>query len=176
MAFNFDVFKRALGDVSAQLKNMRASRELAMRQREDLQSLPLAKSDYLATLDAWIDRQSAGFAQRLETGSAHYRRNPLTAVPEDTKAPCPPIRILTATKNPEDTATPIGVEFNLYALLGPQIKTALRNIVNEMNFDGAGPPRAERLQMIAALDARIDAIDKQEQELIEQAGAAGVKL
>jgi hypothetical protein len=70
--FNFDVVKRAISDTGAELKKLRASRELAMRQREDLQSLPLAKADFQALLESWVDRQGAGFAERLQVGATFF--------------------------------------------------------------------------------------------------------
>ena len=116
--FDFDVVKRAIGDVGAQLKKLRQEREDAMRAREDLQSLPLAKADFQALLEAWIDRQGAGFVERLQTGAAYYLRNPMAALPENVKAPVHPMAVLTACRNPQDMATVAGLEANLFVRSG----------------------------------------------------------
>ena len=174
--FNFDVVKRAISDTGKELKKLREARELAMRQREDLQSLPLAKADFQALLEAWIDRQGAGFAERLQTGAAYYLRNPLAVVPESAKAPAHPMAILTACRNPQDMATVGGMEGNLFYVLAPAIKEGIRRALEEMDFAEAGPPRAERLATIEALDAKIVELDRQEKELLEAAEAAGVRL
>jgi hypothetical protein len=171
--FNFDVVKRAIADAGAQLKKLRQEREDAMRAREDLQSLPLAKADFQALLDAWVDRQGADFVERLQTGAAYYLRNPMAGLPENAKAPAHPMAILTAVKNPQDTATVGGLECNLFFVLAPQIKEGIRRALDEMDFADSGPPRAERLQTIEALDAKIIELDRQEKELVEAAEAAG---
>lgn len=174
--FNFDVVKRAIGDVGAQLRKLREEREHAMRQREDLQSLPLAKGDFQALLESWVDRQGAGFVERLQTGAGHYLKNPLSTIPENPKAPCQPIWILTATRNPEDMITHVGLEGNLFALMAPALKQGIRAVVDEMDFSQAGPERSERLQIIEALDAKIVELDNQEKALLEAAESAGVRL
>jgi hypothetical protein len=174
--FNFDVVKRAIGDVGAQIRKLRQEREDAMRAREDLQSLPLNRADYQALLENWIDRQGSGFAERLKTGSNFYLRNPLSTIPEDPKAQAHPMSILTACKNPQDTVTPVGLEANLFYVLAPAIKEGIRRAVDEMDFADAGPGRVERLQTIEALDTKIIELDRQETELVEAAEAAGVRL
>lgn len=45
-----------------------------------------------------------------------------------------------------------------------------------MDFSKAGPPWAERQQMIEALDAKIIELDNREKELLEAAEAAGIRL
>jgi hypothetical protein len=174
--FNFDVVKRALGDLGSQLETLRKTREDAMRKREDLQSLPLARDDFQKLLEDWIDRQGAGYVERLQTGTNFYLRNPMAALPESSKSPAHPMAILTACRNPQDMATVGGLECNLFALLGPAIKQGLKVVLDEMDFADAGPPRAERLQMIEALDAQIVELDRQETELLEAAEQAGVRL
>jgi hypothetical protein len=176
VAFNFDVIRRALGDVAAQLRTLRQEREDAMRAREDLQSLPLVRADFEALFFAWVDRQGAGFAERLRTGGTFYLRNPMAALPESAKVPVHPLAILTACKNPQDMATVAGLECNLFYVLAPAIKEGIRRALDEMDFADAGPPRAERLQMIEALDAKIIELDRQEKELVEAAEASGLRL
>jgi hypothetical protein len=174
--FNFDVFKRAVADVGAELRKVRSEREDAMRQREDVQSLPLSKGDFQALLEGYVDRQGAGFAERLATGANFYLRNPMAALPENVKAPTHPMAILTACRNPQDMATIGGLEANLFYVLAPAIKEGIRRALDEKDFADAGPPRTERLAMIEALDAKIIALDSQEKELVEAAEAAGVRL
>ena len=174
--FNFDVVKRAIGDVGAQLKKLRQEREDAMRAREDLQSLPLNRDDFQALLESWVERQGAGFVERLKVGSAYYLRNPMAALPESPKAQAHPMAVLTACRNPQDMATIAGLEANLFYVLAPAIKEGIRRALDEMDFADAGPPRAERLQTIEALDAKIVELDRQEKELLEAAEAAGVRL
>ena len=174
--FNFDALKRTIVDAGAQLKKLREERELAMRQREDLQSLPIAKTDFQALLESWVDKQGAGFVERLKTGAAYYLRNPMAALPENVKAPTHPMSVLTACRNPQDMATIAGLESNLFYVLAPAIKEGIRRALDEMDFAEAGPPRAERLATIEALDAKIVQLDEQEKELLEAAEAAGVRL
>lgn len=174
--FDFNAVKSAIGTAGAQLKKLREERELAMRAREDLQSLPLAKADFQALLESWVDRQGAGFVERLQVGAAYYLRNPMAALPENVKAPTHPMAVLTACRNPQDMATIAGLESNLFYVLAPAIKEGIRRALDEMDFIDAGPPRVERIATIEALDAKITELDDQERSLIEAAEAAGVRL
>jgi hypothetical protein len=176
MMFDFLKVKQTIADVGAEVRKLRQERETAMRAREDLQSLPLNRDDFQALLENWVDRQAIGFSERLQTGAAFYMRNPMTDIPKDTKAPAHPMAILTAVRNPQDMATVGGLECNLFALLGPSIKQGLKAVLDEMDFSEAGPARAERIATIAALDARIIALDEEERGLVEEAEKAGLKI
>ena len=103
-------------------------------------------------------------------------RNPMAALPEKVKAPTHPLAVLTAVADPNGMATVGGLESNLFYVLAPAIKEGIRRALDEMDFTTAGPPRAERLAMIEALDAKIIELDRQETELVEAAEAAGVRL
>lgn len=60
--------------------------------------------------------------------------------------------------------------------MGFQMKAGLRPAVESMDFTAAGPPRAERIETMKAIDSRIDELDKLEGELISQAEESGLKL
>ena len=91
------------------------------------------------------------------------------SLPEDKKTPAHPLATLTAVSDPNAAATLGTLESSLFFVLRDQIKSGLREAVATMDFSDSGRPRAERLEMIAAIDA-------QELELVEQAEQSGLKL
>ena len=174
--FDFLKIKQTIASLAAELQKLRAEREALLQKREDLEGAPACKADVLALVDAWIDRQGSDFPAKLQNGLNYYLRHALVSLPEDRKAATHPLSVLTAVRDPNAMATLAGLEFSLFFVLRDQIKAGVRQAVESLDFSAAGPPRAERLETMKAIDARIDEIDKQEQELIEQAEKAGLKL
>jgi len=86
------------------------------------------------------------------------------------------VAVLTAVADPNAMATLQTLENSLFYLLGDSIKSGMRQAIGQLDFSAAGPPRAERIELIAAIDKRIDELDTQERELIEQAEQSGLKL
>jgi hypothetical protein len=174
--FDFLKIKQTIASLAGELKKLRAEREALLQKREELEGAPACKSDLLRVLDDWVDRQGASFPAKLEAGVNYYRRHPLATLPESSKAPTTPMAILTACADPNGIATLASVEASLFYLLGDAIKKGMRAAIETWDFTAAGPPRTERLATIAAIDVRIDGLDKAEQELISQAEASGLKL
>lgn len=174
--FDFAKIRQTITSLAGELKKLRAERETLLQKREELEGQPTCKADMLELLDAWIDRRGADFPEKLQAGLSYYRRHPLASLPESRKAPTQPMAILTAVVDPNGMATLTGFEASLFYVLGDPIKKAMRQAVEQLDFAGAGPPRAERLETLKAIDARIDELDKQERELIEQAEQSGLKL
>jgi hypothetical protein len=167
--------KATIGALAAELSKLRAEREALLQKREELEGAPACKADLLELLDAWIDRRGADFPAKLEAGISYYKRHPLANLPEPRKAG-QPMQVLTATIDPNAAATLAGFEASMFYLFADAIKAGVRQAVEAMDFTAAGPPRVERVELIAAIDKRIDEIDKMEQELISQAEANGLKL
>ena len=61
----------------------------------------------------------------------------------------------------------------LFFVLRDPIKAGLREAVETMDFTTRARRAAERIETIKAIDARIDELDTQERELVEQAEQAG---
>lgn len=173
--FDFLKIKQTISDLGKEIKRLRAERETLLRHREDLENAPPCREDIIDLVDAWVDKQSEGFAERLQQGLAYYLRHPLQTLPEQ-KGEGRGLAILTAVKDPNAVATLKQVEANLFALLGDLVKTGLRRAVDQMDFTDCGPLRAERLKLIQAIDAKVDALDAQEKELTEQAHSAGLRV
>lgn len=174
--FDFAKIRQTITSLAGELKKLRAEREALLQKREELEGAPTCKSDLLQLLDAWINRRAQDFPKKLEAGIAYYSRHPLVCLPENVKAAATPVGVLTAVANPNEMATVHSVEASLFYLLGDQIKSGVRQAVEQLDFSAAGPPRSERLETLKAIDARIDELDKQERELIEQAEQSGLKL
>jgi hypothetical protein len=176
MALDFARIKQTIASLAGELKKLRSEREALMRKREDLEVTPVSKMDLLQLVDVWIDRRAADFPRRLEVGLDYYRRHPLVTLPDSAKAPAHPLKVLTAVSEPNAVITLEGLEGSLFFVLRDQIKAGVRQGIESLDFSDAGPPRAERLETIAAIDKRIDELDTQERELIEQAEQSGLRL
>jgi hypothetical protein len=174
--FDFAKIRQTITSLAGELKKLRGQRETLLQKREELEGAPACKTDLLELLDAWIDRRAQDFPAKLEAGVNYYRRHPLASLPESRKAPTTPMAILTAVVGPTEMATLPGLEASLFFVLRDQIKAGVRQAVEQLDFTAAGPPRTERLEMIAAIDKRIGEIDAQELELVEQAEQSGLKL
>ena len=174
--FDFLKIKQTIASLAAELKKLRAEREQLMQKREDLEGAPACKADLLATLDTWIARKASDFPKKLEAGVAYYARHPLARLPEDVKVAANPLAVLTAVTDPNGMATLQSLESSLCFVLRDSIRAGIHEAVEQLDFSAAGPPRAERLETIKAIDVRIDAIDKAEAELVEQAEKAGLKI
>ena len=174
--FDFTKVKATISALAGELKSLRAERERLMRDREDLEAAPICQSDLLQLIDDWVDRRAADFPKRLETGLSYYRRHALVSLPEDKKTPAHPLATLTAVVDANATATLGTFESSLFFVLRDPIKAGLREAVATMDFSDCGRPRAERIETIKAIDARIDELDTQERELVEQAEQSGLKL
>jgi hypothetical protein len=174
--FDFAKIRQTITSLAGELKKLRAEREALLQKREELEGAPACKADLLQLLDAWIDRRGADFPAKLEAGVSYYARHPLLHLPESAKAPAHPMALLTAVADPNGMATLQSLEGSLFFVLRDSIKAGVRQAVESMDFTAAGPPRAERLETIKAIDARIDALDKMEEELVSQAEASGLKL
>jgi hypothetical protein len=174
--FDFAKIRQAVTSVAGELAKLRGEREQLFQARETLEGQPACREDLLQLLDDWIARQGADFPARLESGLNYYRRHPLASLPENPKAAATPVGVLTAVRDPNAMATLQTLEASLFFVLRDQIRSGVRQAVETMDFTAAGPPRAERIETIKAIDARIDELDSQEKELIEQAEQSGLKL
>jgi hypothetical protein len=173
---DFLKIKAIVADLAGELRILRAEREELLQARETLEAQPACKSDLLQLLDDWIDRRAQDFPKKLEAGIAYYARHPLASLPESRKAPTQPMAILTAVADPNGMATLASFESSLFYLLGDQIKAGMRQAIEQLDFTAAGPPRAERLETITAIDKRIDSLDLAEAELVSQAEQSGLRL
>ncbi len=174
--FDFGRIKATIADLAAELKKLRAERETLLQKREELEAQPACKADVLALVDAWVDRQGSDFPAKLQNGLNYYLRHALVSLPEDRKAATHPLSVLTAVRDQNAMATLASLEFSLFFVLRDQVKAGVRQAVESMDFSAAGPPRVERIETIKAIDVRIDELDKQEAEIIEQAEQSGLKL
>ena len=174
--FDFGKVKATISALASELQSLRSEREALLQKREELEAQPTCKSDLLQLLDAWVDRQGGDFPAKLQVGLSFYMRHPLANLPESRKAPTQPMEILTAVVDPNAMATLGSFEASMFYLLRDQIMAGLRQAIEQLDFSAAGPPRAERVETIKAIDKRIDELDKQERDLIEQAEASGLKL
>lgn len=174
--FDFARVRQTIQDLADALKKLRAEREELLQKREELEGAPACKADVLALVDAWVDRQGSDFPAKLQNGLSYYLRHGLVSLPEDRKAATHPLSVLTAVRDQNAMATLASLEFSLFFVLRDEIRMGVRRAVEQLDFSNSGPPRAERLETIAAIDARIDELDTQERELIEQAEQSGLRL
>ena len=174
--FDFLKIKQTIASLAAELQKLRAERETLLQKREELEAQPICKRDLLELIDDFIDRRGADFPSKLETGLSFYMRHPLATLPKDKKTPGHPMAVLSAVADANGMATLQSLESSMFYVLRDHIKHGVHTAVEQLDFSGAGPPRAERLETIKAIDARVDAIDKLEQSLTEEAEKAGLKI
>ena len=175
--FDFLKIKQTIASLAGELEKLRSEREALLQKREDLEAAPACKEDVLALLDAWIDRRAADFPANCRSGLSYYRRHRARELARGQKGGDPPyVGADRRARSERDGNAGESGMLSLFFVLRDQIKAGLREAVEQLDFSAAGPPRAERLETIAAIDKRIDELDKAEAELIEQAEQSGLKL
>lgn len=160
--FDWLKIKSTLADARNECKGMRATIAHNKLRIEELHSLPPPREELADMIAKFIDEASRIYPQKLAESLQHIIRNPT----DDCKAKfhqCgdgrSAIRVLTATEHYNGTATPMTVETALFCLLGDQIKTGMRRVVQEMEYPAiVGPAMPARL-------AEIDELTKENADL-----------
>ena len=168
---DFTLFKTSVQQLGGELKKISASVEAKKQRREDLEILPLPRSDVIADMQTWVKEygrhhylNGLGNVLKIYTNQPLKRRN--------TTVGLPPVVCLKGGTVTNETG-PAAIMY----LLGDPICAGFERASNELDGpEDAGPPRAERLREIEKIDAEIGKLEAREAELIGEADKAGVSL
>lgn len=175
MVFNLPFFRSEAQKIVAQARELNQQLERAKRRREELQTLAPPKIEIIAALDAWIDIQVAlyeeSFGKVLE---------PFATTPADlgklTGNGFEHLKLLTVVPHIGLTGSADHIARNLAALFPDEHKARFRQLVAKLPLSDSGPRAAERQREIAELDAKIDELESELEQVIEETAAAGLKI
>lgn len=163
-ATDFSVISKAVAALGDAIKSLMARREALAQERDRVAALPMARADLTAAVCEWVDSVRPLYLKHLGTVVG-----PLSRKPD---------RPLQPARNGDFGL--LGDQFKvttfpILALLGPQIKASLATMIRELDLpDADALPAGERQELLATLDAQIEALDSELADLHQQAAAAGL--
>ena len=161
---DFPSLGQAIAQLGDAIQSRMAQREALAQERDRVAALPLARTDLIAAIDAWIDSVRPHYLKHLQEVLAPRSRRADRPLPESRHGD---FGLL-------GDAFKIG-PFPVLALLGPQIKDALAGMIKELDLpDSEALPAGERLELLEALDSKIEEIDVEIAALHQQAESAGL--
>ncbi len=173
--FDFLKLKSALTDLGNQLGTLRREKDSLKRQRQDLDIAPGTRADVIKMFHGHIDAQAEKFPDRLRAAiekNMSFGRN-LCNSPTGR----PDIGVLgLARENLSAPYSPADLEGALYYLMGPAIKKAVTDSINDMSWPAEAAPLTGRAAQIEALDRQIAKLEADEAELRRAATTAGVSV
>ena len=163
-AIDFSSLGQAIRQLGDSIQTRMAQREALAQERDRVAALPLARTDLIAAVDAWIDSVRPHYLKHLQETLAPRSRRADRPLPE--------------ARNGDfgllGDAFKVG-PFPVLALLGPQIKAALATMIRELDLpDAEALPAGERQELLATLDSRIEQLDAELADLHRQAESAGL--
>lgn len=167
---DFGKVREAIASVGEQLASLRAQLEDKKRRHEWLKVAARHPEDVADLAVAAIEINGASWQARLREALEPLRRRPLLELD-----PKKGLALLCATK-PDTTASVITLESALSDVFRDEIARRVRELVLSWDPGEHGPRLAERKAELAKLDAEIEALEAREQELVDQAHAAGIRI
>ena len=166
---NFDALKKQVAALSTAIAGKQAERAAIAGQIAELNALPASKSDLKAMVSAWIDdsasKYAAGLKIILEPFQKNWSRGPTAQNPLE-------LLHRVTSRNASGLAVSQSPE-GLFALMGPQIKSALDKAIDDLDLP-EGIDRADRTAQLKSLAAQLGQVDAQLSELADLANSAGV--
>lgn len=133
------------------------------QERDNLTTAPLPLDEFHAKLDAAIDQARDAYMTQLRRHLGGLEADPFASPPQ-------PMNVFAVGSN-----EPQAIQRALFALLGPEIKSALRRLYEGVDWN-PGPPLAERQKRIAELDQKIADHETMLEEMSREADAVGLRL
>ena len=148
----------------AEDKQVKKLIEKKKRRREDLRTMPPSKAEVVADMQQLVDSICNRTVEHTQRTFDGVISNPLEPVYER--------QHFALLGNPYAEKDNVR-QSHLLMLLAPAIKDSIPGLLDRLDWPTeCGPPRAERLEEIAKLDAGIGELELREQQLIDEAAAA----
>lgn len=169
--FDFASIRRSVAGLEQQIRKMQDELELLRRQREAVIYAPASKDDLKTMLSAWVEASGDKHRAALTDALTKFARSPRNVSPQ-TLAQI--MGIAGASQPLGDVVAPRDVDQALCALFGPLLNRALLDHVDAMDWPEGSLTSAQRTADAEKLGARIDKLQQDLNELINEADEAGV--
>ena len=161
---DFSALAQAVQQLGNEIQSRMAKREGLAQERDRIAGLPMARTDLIAAVDSWIDSVKPLYATHLREVLAPRSRRADRPLPEARHGDF-------GLLGDQSKVGP----FPIFALLAGPLKTALATMIKELDFDDAEAlPATERTELLASLDAQIEALDAAIADLHRQAESVGL--
>lgn len=174
MLFDFSAIKKSVQGAESRLKDLRKEIEELQRKREAFNYAPASKDEIKGLVSGWVKNTGAVYMETLRSTVEKFSSNPHNmGSPQRIKQ--------LIGLGGSDFSTGIDAdprEFGqaLFALLGPQINSALLSAIDGMDWPDNAVSSADRQTHVNALDERIIKLQAEETEIVEKAREIGINL
>lgn len=161
---DFSSLAQAVRQLGDSIQSRMARREALAQERDRVAGLPMARTDLIAAVDAWIDSVKPLYIRHLKE----------ILEPRSRKADRPLPEARHGDFGLLGDAFKVG-PFPVLALLGPALKESLAGMIKELPLDdGEALPAIERRELLASLDGQIEGLDSEIAALHQQAESVGL--
>lgn len=170
--FDFNLFKKSIGDLTAQIRKVREEIETLKQRRDLLVMAPPTKADMVAILQKRIDALGEGYPERLVKSLQPWMGANATEIYQQ------PLGFLLAGQF--NTMGQVGDASNLVGglayLLRDQFKQGIARAIDAANWPEGSVSLAEREKEIKKLDEKIGQLEGEDKRLQMMAAEAGIIL
>lgn len=183
-----DSLKKTLQQTGADFGSALKQLEALKREREDIAAAPTHRSDILAMMSARVDEDIARYWSAVDAGFHRLagigpERAAQSLGPEGSPPPGHPRFLAGLTKVDRDGQLEAverrGVASGSALLAwigGDVVKTRLAERLKSLEIPGEGLPAAERARKLATLDAKIERLEADLDEMRRTAESAGLRI
>lgn len=171
--FDFASFRRSVASLEEQLQKMQ-NEEIALRNElAQINSAPASKEDLKQMLSQWVDSNAAKYRQSLRETLLKFTANPRNFNPRNLLD----VMSISGVAQPGGEAVRTqDVDQALCALFAPFLSKALLAEVDAMEWSASAITMEKRSTGAAALETRIYELNRQIEEMSQQAADAGIVL
>lgn len=171
--FDFLSIKKSVQDLSKQVSELKGRIETLKRKREDVATAPAALVDIKARVATLLEERTAVYSKGFRRQMDVFARKPeriadAGAMKQDLMMSMPP--------EAGQTASIFTLEMGLSALLKDEILKGLMAQIDAMDWPDQGLPFAERVQVLAKIDAEIAQLEYDLSTLNQAARSAGISI
>lgn len=169
----FDFLKKPV----AHKRSVSSAIEQLLREREDVANARAHRSDVKRLFDEQFARWEQVYAKSLQQHLEPVVRSLGSfAGPERAENASRYLSVTSIQPGLSQSPTPRSLDMALFALLGAQLKPAFYAAIDALDWTGEGLPMAERAAKLADIDRRLDALKREELELVQALAEAGLTL
>jgi cell division protein FtsB len=171
--FDFASFRRSVASLEEQLQKMQNEENVLRNELAQINSAPSSREDLKQMLSQWVASNAAKYRQSLRETLLKFTANPRNFNPRNLLD----IMSISGVAHPGGEAVRTqDVDQALCALFAPLLSKALQEEVDAMEWSENAITIEKRSAAAAALETRIHELNRQIEELSQQAADAGIVL
>jgi uncharacterized protein len=170
---DFSLFSRSIKSFATDLQKLRRDIELLEREREDVLFAPANRADVKAALGAWIQRRQAAYRDRFAIVVARLQNDAqMSTDPHAVDRHMQTTPLLSTAGH----VAAVDLDTAMAGMCAEQMQAALQEALNGKWPEGEGLPNAEREAAVAKIDAKLQKLRKQHDDLVAEAAKHGLQV